>query len=43
MKPFYGHSGSWIDEKDIVTGSGIYVGLNNHWRVCSFTTEVCEY
>jgi len=24
MKPFYGHSGNWIDEKHIVTGSGIY-------------------
>jgi len=39
MKPFYGHSGSWIDEKHIVTaakfmknhsiiGRGFYV--NNH-------------
>jgi len=24
MTPFYGHSGSWIDEKHIVTGNGIY-------------------
>jgi len=24
MKPFYCHSGSWIDEKDIITGGGIY-------------------
>jgi len=24
MKAFYGHSGSWIDEKHIVTGSAIY-------------------
>jgi len=26
-----------------VTGGGFYVGLNNHWHVCSCATKVHEY
>jgi len=32
MKPFYGHSVGWIDEKHIVTVSGNYEKSQRNWK-----------